>query len=135
MATTDKVVEISLETGTLAAQTKVVQGALGGLEKVLSRITRSITGAFVAAELGGYLRDAAEAGGFLQKQLLVLRLALGKLEAAIGRAIAPIGQLFLPLVTDAVYAATRLANSAARIFCKGKPSGGSQGRVCALLAL
>lgn len=114
MATTDY--EIKLDTGGLVVKAGAVKGALGGLEQVLTRITRSITGAFAVSELGEYLHGAAEAGGFLQKQLLVLRLALGKLEAAIGRAVAPIGQVFLPLVTKAVYAATRLANAAARIF-------------------
>ena len=114
MATTDY--EIKLDTGSLAVNAGAVKGALGGLEQVLTRVTRSITGAFAVVELGAYLKEAADSGGLLQKQLLVLRLALGKLEAAIGRAVAPIGQVFLPLVTKAVYAATRLANAAARIF-------------------
>ncbi len=52
----------------------------------------------------------------LDKELLVLRLALGKLRAAILNAAAPIGAVFIPIVQKAVWAATRLVKTAGRVI-------------------
>ena len=46
--------------------------------------------------------NAVSATQQLDKELLVLRLALGKLKAAIVNAVAPIGAVFVPMVQKAV---------------------------------
>lgn len=51
----------------------------------------------------------------LDKELLVLRLALGKLRAAIINAVAPIGAVFIPVVQKAVWAATRLVKAVGKV--------------------
>lgn len=52
----------------------------------------------------------------LDKELLVLRLALGKLRAAILNAAAPLGAVFVPMVQKAVWAATRLVKTVGRVI-------------------
>ena len=59
------------------------------------------------------VRSAAED---LDKELLVLRLAFGKLKAAITNAVAPIGAVFIPVVQKAVWAATRLVKSVGKVI-------------------
>ena len=125
MAEKERIFSIELDTGELTDSAREVQGALGGLGKTLTRITNAIAGAFAFSEAAEYLQTAAEAGGRLDKQLLVLRLAFGKLIAAIGRAIAPLGEVFLPMVSRAAYAATAVVNSIGRIL--NALFGGSEG--------
>ena len=52
----------------------------------------------------------------LEKELLVLRLALGKLKAAIINAVAPIGAVLVPVLQNAVWAATRLVNAVGKVI-------------------
>lgn len=52
----------------------------------------------------------------LDKSLLVLRLSFGKLKAAIWDAVAPIGAIFIPMVNQAVWAATRLVKSVGKVI-------------------
>ena len=52
----------------------------------------------------------------LDKSLLVLRLGFGKLKAAIGDAVAPIGATFIPMVNQAVWAATRMVKSVGKVI-------------------
>ncbi len=59
------------------------------------------------------VKSAAEE---LEKELLVLRLAWGKLKAAITNAVAPIGAVFIPVVQKAVWAATRLVKSVGKVI-------------------
>lgn len=87
-----------------------LEGAAEGavsLERVLKRLASAVAGAFAVGKLSEYLAEAARAGGELDKELLVLRLALGKLRAAVGRAAAPIGEVFIPMLSSAVFAVTR----------------------------
>lgn len=51
----------------------------------------------------------------LDKELLVLRLALGKLRTAIINAVAPIGAVFIPVVQKTVWAATRLVKAVGKV--------------------
>jgi len=60
--------------------------------------------------------NAVSATQQLDKELLVLRLALGKLKAAIVNAVAPIGAVFVPIVQKAVWAATRLVKSVGSVI-------------------
>ena len=52
----------------------------------------------------------------LDRSLLVLRLSFGKLKAAIWDAVAPIGAIFIPMVNQAVWAATRLVKSVGKVI-------------------
>lgn len=52
----------------------------------------------------------------LQKELLVLRLSFGKLKAAIIRAVEPVAAVLVPVITNGVYAATRLANTLGQVI-------------------
>lgn len=52
----------------------------------------------------------------LDRELLVLRLAFGKLKAAIMGAVAPIGAVLIPVVQKAVWAATRLVNAVGKVI-------------------
>ena len=61
-------------------------------------------------------QDAISATEELEKELLVLRLALGKLKAAIVNAVAPIGAVFVPALQKAVWAATRLVKSVGKVI-------------------
>ena len=116
MAEKESIFSITLDTGGLEGSAREVQGALRGLGRTLTRIANAITGAFAFTQAAEYLDAAAKAGGRLDKQLLVLRLAFGKLRAAIGRAIAPLGEIFLPLLSRAAYAATAVVNAIGRIL-------------------
>ena len=49
-----------------------------------------------------YIQETVDATVELDKNLLVLRLSLGKLEAALTRAFAPIANLVLPGINRAV---------------------------------
>lgn len=59
------------------------------------------------------VRSASEE---LEKELLVLRLAFGKLRASVNRAVAPLGAVLIPAVQKAVWAATRLTNSVGKVI-------------------
>lgn len=85
---------------TSAAQSALqeVKGSLGGLSGVLRQLQKGITDAF-----------SQERVVSVSKELLVLRLAWGKLAAEIRRSVEPIAAVVLPVITQAVYAATRLA--------------------------
>ena len=51
----------------------------------------------------------------LQKELLVLRLAFGQLKAAVAQAAAPLQAVLVPVLTNAVRAATRLVNDLGQV--------------------
>ena len=59
--------------------------------------------------------NAASATQELEKELLVLRLAFGKLKAEVNRAVAPMGAVFVPMMQKAVWAATRLVKSVGKV--------------------
>jgi len=82
-------------------------GAFGGLKAVASSLGESILKAFTTANIGGYLIEAVKGADSLEKQVLVLRLSLGKLKSTIGEAVAPIISSFLPAIQNAVYGAIR----------------------------
>ena len=102
--------EIKLEldvTQTLSA-TDQVAGALGGLHRVLDGLGVRIRAILTGADLIRFLGDAAEASGLLEKELLVMRLALGKLKVAWGQALAPVAKVVLPVINDAIFALIRM---------------------------
>ena len=60
--------------------------------------------------------SVANAAEDLEKALLVLRLGFGKLKAEIRAALAPLGAVFVPLLNEAVWAATRLVKSVGKVI-------------------
>ena len=95
---------------------RTINAAAGGLEKRLHSLQHTLNSIFNGFTLAQYLIDAMEASGKLDKELLVMRLALGKLRVAIGDAFAPIGQVVIPVVNDAIFAAIRFVRSAGKII-------------------
>ena len=119
-------VELELEVDTLQIEQSVrqVEGALGGLKKVANGLGSALCDAFDLSGVSGYIKEAVEDTGLLDKQMLVLRLSLGKLKSAIGQAVAPLAALLLPVVQRAVYALTRLARNVGAVI--GTLFGGAQ---------
>lgn len=107
---------IPLPTDVLDTGAQVVLTAVGGLDKTLQALQRRLEGIFSGVTLAQYMAEATAATGKLDKELLVMRLALGKLRIAIGDAFAPIGQMVLPVINDAIFATTRFVRSAGKII-------------------
>lgn len=63
-----------------------------------------------------YIQDSAEAVQELDKNLLVLRLTLGKLEAALERAFAPLANLILPMVNRVLHSIIGFVNDVAAVI-------------------
>ena len=95
---------------------RTIKSAAGGLERKLQSLQQSLHSIFNGFTLAQYLLEALQASGKLDKELLVMRLALGKLRVAIGDAFAPIGQVVIPVINDAIFAAIRFVRSAGRII-------------------
>lgn len=112
------------DTGLVIGDIHEISGALGGLEKTVKNLTSAVAGAFVLGKAAAYLKEAAVSSGKLDKQLLVLRLSLGKMKAAIGDAAAPIAAVFLPLIQKAVWGVTRFVRAAGQVI--GALLGGSK---------
>ena len=104
----NQVINLQLDTTQTISATDKVAGILGGLNKVLEDLGVRIKGILAGGELIRFLGDTASASKLLDKELLVMRLALGKLRVAWGQAFAPIAQIVLPLVNDAIFAAIRV---------------------------
>ena len=100
----------------LADGLDAVTAAAGGLDRALRGLQLRLSAIFNGMTLTQYLMDAMKASGKLSDELLVMRLALGKLRVAIGDAFAPIGQVVLPVINDAIFAAIRFVKSAGRII-------------------
>ena len=107
---------IPLASDVLDTGAQIVLTAVGGLDKTLQGLQRRLEGIFSGVTLAQYMAEATAATGKLDKELLVMRLALGKLRVAIGDAFAPIGQMVLPVINDAIFATTRFVRSAGKII-------------------
>ncbi len=98
-------ITLDLNTGPAEQAVRAVQGAAGGLSKVIKALKKDMEAAF-----------SQEKTVDLGKELLVLRLAWGKLGAAIRQAAEPIAAVVVPAITQAVYAATRLIKRLGQII-------------------
>lgn len=112
MAKSEQTINLDVKTKGVKEATKKVSG----LEKIVKKLSGAFTKAFAAQNVVGFLKSAVQSSGALDKELLVLRLALGKLKAAIGDAIAPLGAVFIPIVQNAVWAATRLVKAVGKVI-------------------
>ena len=111
MANSEQTINLDVKTKGVKEATKKVSG--------LAKIVKSLSGAFTKAfvqNVMDYFKSAVQSSGALDKELLVLRLALGKLKAAVGDAVAPLGAVFIPIVQKAVWAATRLVKAVGKVI-------------------
>ena len=97
-------------------KTDALTDSVQGLEKTVTRLSKSIASAFSLSALASFTDRALEAGGQLEKELLVLKIAFGKLRSAIGQAAAPLGAVFIPLLSSGVYAITRFVRYVGEII-------------------
>lgn len=101
-----------------SAETDAQQAAqaLGGLQKTIKGLKNALVYAFCWDRFSGYVKEAVTSSGTLEKELLVLRLGLGKLKHAFGQAIAPVAAAFIPILNQAVRAATRLITALGQVI-------------------
>lgn len=97
-------------------KTQDLADSMQGLETVIKRLSKSIASAFSLSALASFTSTALQKCGQLDKELLVLRLAFGSLRAAIGQAVAPLGGIFIPMLSQALYAATRFVRYVGEII-------------------
>ena len=112
----NQTIKLELDTAQTLSATDEVAGALGGLNKVLEDLGIRLKSILAGAEVIRFLGDTASASKMLDKELLVMRLALGKLKVAWGQAFAPIAQAVLPLVNSAIFAVTRMVRYVGKII-------------------
>ncbi len=100
------------------AKTDALQAAqaLEGLQKTVKGLKTALLHAFCWDRFTGYVKDALTSSGALEKELLVLRLGLGKLKHAFADAIAPVAAAFIPILNQAVRAATKLVTAFGQVI-------------------
>lgn len=94
-------------TGVVGLTAAVV--ALKGLGKVLSSISEGVKEAFTVRGYRDYLQTVSRFGKSLANQLLVLQMAFGKLKVAIAKAFAPLLEVVVPYINQAIFALIRFA--------------------------
>jgi len=116
MASNEQIIQVEMNTKSVLLGVKEVSGAFGGLKKTVGSLGAELSKAFGWAAVTAYIKEAVQSGESLDKELLVLRLGLGKLKSAIGQAIAPLGAIFIPIMQEAVWAATRLVRAVGQVI-------------------
>lgn len=112
----NKVTTIAFDFSTAKTDVKEVTQALGGLQKTLKGLKSSLLYALCWTAFSSYVADAVTASGNLDKELLVLRLNLGKLKHTFADAIAPVAAVFVPMINQAVRAATKLVSTIGQVI-------------------
>ena len=77
---------------------RAVTGELGGLERVLTRVSGKIGALLAGGKIADYLYSAAKATGALDEELHSLGNALKNLRSALGEGLAPLLQQVLPVI-------------------------------------
>lgn len=83
--------------------------ALKGLGKVLTSISQGVKEAFTVRGYRDYLQTVSRFGKNLSTQLLVLQMAFGRLKVAIAKAFAPLLEVVVPYINQAIFAIIRFA--------------------------
>ncbi len=112
----NQTIKLELDVAQTLSATDKVAGVLGGLNSVLESLGVKLRSILAGADIITFLGDAATASGKCRKELLVMQLALGKLKVAWGNAFAPIAQVVLPVVNDAIFAAIRFVKYMGKII-------------------
>ncbi len=112
MANSEQIINVDVKTTGIKEATKNVSG----LGKIVQKLSGVFNKVFSPEKVFNYFQSAVQSGRALDKELLVLRLALGKLKVAVGDAVAPLGAVFIPIVQKAVWAATRLVKAVGKVI-------------------
>ena len=112
----NQAIKLELDTAQTLSATDKVAGILGGLNKVLGNLGIRLKSILAGGAFIRFLGDTASASKVLDKELLVMRLALGKLQVAWGQAFAPVAQVVLPVINDAIFAAIRAVRYVGKII-------------------
>lgn len=112
----NQTINLEIDVAQTLSATDKVAGVLGGLNGVLESLGVKLRSILAGADIITFLGDAATASGKCRKELLVMQLALGKLRVAWGNAFAPIAQVVLPVVNDAIFAAIRFVKYIGKII-------------------
>lgn len=107
---------IAFDSASVEADAVQAAQALGSLQKTVKGLKSALLYAFCWDRFSGYVKDAVASSGTLEKELLVLRLGLGKLKHAFGEAIAPVAAAFIPIINQAVRAATKLITAVGQVI-------------------
>ncbi len=119
MANGEQAVNIDVKTSGAKAAAKEAKTAAKevlGLSKIVQKLSGAFSKAFSPEKVVDFFRSAIQSSGALDKELLVMRLALGKLKAAIGDAVAPMGAVLIPIINQAIWAATRLVKAVGQVI-------------------
>lgn len=103
---------ITIDSVNIAAATK----ALEGLDDVLASISQGVKDAFSVKGYQDYLQAVRRFGKNLADELLVLQLSFGKMKAAIAQAVAPIMEVFVPQLNQAISGIIRFASTVRQFF-------------------
>ena len=93
-----------------------VTKSLKGMDDVLSSISEGVKDAFSVKGYQDYLQAVRRFGKELASELLVLQLSFGKLKVAIAQAVAPIMEVFLPYLNQAIAGITQFAGKVGQFF-------------------
>jgi len=88
---------------------KAATAALEGLDKVLESISQGVKEAFTVRGYRDYLQTVSRFGKKLAGQLLTLQMAFGRLKIAIAQAFAPLLEVVVPYINQAIFAIIRFA--------------------------
>ena len=99
---------LSVDTAGVVGITAAVT-ALTGLGKVLKSISEGMKEAFTIRGYRDYLQTVSRFGKKLAGQLLTLQMAFGRLKIAIAQAFAPLLEVVVPYINQAIFAIIRFA--------------------------
>ena len=109
-------IKLELDISQTLSATDKVADILEGVNRVLESLGIRLKSILTGADIISFLGDAATASKMLDKELLVMRLALGKLRVAWGQAFAPIAQAVLPMINSAIFAVTRFVRYVGKVI-------------------
>ena len=116
MAKSENIIYMEWDTQSVSAGVQEVSGALGGLKKVVSGLGSAISKAMNWSVIMESMGKAMESSENLEKELLLLRLRLGKLKAAFVDAVTPLAAVFIPVLNQGVLAAIRLVTAVGKVI-------------------
>lgn len=90
--------------------------ALKGLDNVLASISEGVKDAFSVKGYQDYLQAVRRFGKELANELLVLQLSFGKMKVAIAQAVAPIMEVFVPYLNQAIAGVIHFAGTVRQFF-------------------
>ena len=103
------ITELKVDTMDLILGIKAAKTAFGGLDRVLSSISETLSDVFSVKGYKDYRDTVTRFGKDLADSLLTLQLSFGRLKYAIADAVAPIASVFVPMLNTAIQAVIRFA--------------------------